>query len=80
MRKYIVKSISSLAVFMPAEEGGYNVSFPAYPGCVTFGRTIEDAQKMAKEVLELWFEELSANKIKISMQNPIFSEIKTSFV
>lgn len=79
MKKYVGKSISSLAVFMPAKEGGYNVSFPAYPGCVSFGRTIEEAQKKAKEVLELWIEELSASKIKISEQTPIFSEIRVSF-
>ena len=41
-----------LAVFNPAEEGGYNVSFPSFPGCVTFGKTFENAKKMAKEVLE----------------------------
>lgn len=49
------------AVFAPATEGGYNVSFPDFPGCVTFGSTLEEAQKMAQEVLELWLEELAAN-------------------
>lgn len=46
------------AVFSPAEEGGYNVSFPDFPGCVTFGKTFEDAKMKALEVLELWIEEL----------------------
>lgn len=46
------------AVFSPAEEGGYNVSFPDFPGCFTFGKTFEDAKTKALEVLELWIEEL----------------------
>ena len=51
---------SYFAIFDPAEEGGYNVSFPDFPGFVTFGRTFEEAK--AHEVLELWLEELSAEK------------------
>jgi predicted RNase H-like HicB family nuclease len=45
------------AIFEPAAEGGYNVSFPSFPGCVTFGKTFEEAKKNAHEVLELWLEE-----------------------
>jgi len=50
------------AIFNKAEEGGYNVSFPDFPGCVTFGKNFEEAEKKAKELLELWVEELKANK------------------
>lgn len=32
---------------------GYGVFFPDLDGCVSFGRTIEEAQKNAKEALEL---------------------------
>ncbi|MBU1255435.1 type II toxin-antitoxin system HicB family antitoxin [Patescibacteria group bacterium] len=48
-------------IFNKAKEGGYNVSFPDFPGCVTFGKTFEESEKKAKEVLELWIEELKAN-------------------
>jgi predicted RNase H-like HicB family nuclease len=48
------------AVFEPAIEGGYNVSFPSFPGCVTCGDTLIEAKKMAKEALEHWIEELLA--------------------
>jgi len=77
--KSLKKSISSIAVFTFIKGGGYYVSFPVYPGCVTFVHTIEEAQKKAGEVLELWLEELSANKISIFSQTPIFSEIRVSF-
>jgi predicted RNase H-like HicB family nuclease len=64
-------------IFEPAIEGGYNVSFPNFPGCVTFGKTFEEAQKMAKEVLELWIEEMAFQGKKIPTFNfrPIIDEI-----
>jgi len=34
-----------------SEEGGYTVSVPALPGCVTEGDTIEEALAMAKEAI-----------------------------
>ena len=68
------------AVFDPAEEGGYNVSFPDFPGCVTFGRTFEEAKKMAKEVLELWLDELSRQKEYIPRYNarPLIDQVEVT--
>lgn len=65
------------AIFTPAEEGGYNVVFPDFPGCVTFGKTFEQAEEKAKEVLELWIEELLAQREKIPVRKsrPIINEI-----
>lgn len=45
-----------LAVFIPEETGGYTVTFPLLPGCVTCGETFEEAKAMAQEALELWLE------------------------
>jgi predicted RNase H-like HicB family nuclease len=75
-----VKIQSYFAVFEPAEEGGFNVSFPDFPGCVTFGRNYETARKMAKEVLELWIEQLNASKQVIPKKvfRPIIDEISVS--
>ncbi len=36
------------ALFEPAEEGGYTVTVPALPGCITGGDTFEEAQAMAQ--------------------------------
>ena len=68
------------AVFEPACEGGYNVSFPSFPGCVTFGRTFEEAREKAAEVLGLWLEELAAQgeKIPAIRKRPIIDEVKTA--
>ncbi len=39
-------------------EGGYTVSAPSLPGCVTYGDTIEEAVEMAREAIELYLESL----------------------
>jgi len=39
-------------------EGGYTVTVPTLPGCITFGENIEHAIEMAKEAIELYIEEL----------------------
>ena len=39
-------------------DGGYTVTVPSLPGCVTYGDTIEEAIKMAKEAIELYIESL----------------------
>jgi len=47
---------------------------------VTFGRTFEQAKEKAKEVLELWFEELACQKqrIPIKTSRPIIDEVKVA--
>jgi len=39
-------------------EGGYAVSVPALPGCLTYGENVDEALGMAKEAIELYIEEL----------------------
>ncbi|PDO10760.1 MAG: pilus assembly protein HicB [Candidatus Reconcilbacillus cellulovorans] len=41
------------AIFDPNELGGYTVTFPDLPGCVTEGDTLEEALKMAAEAMAL---------------------------
>lgn len=74
------KVLSYFAIFDPAEEGGYNVSFPDFPGCVTFGATFEDAKSKAREVLELWLEELTEARVRIPVRvtRPIVDEVAVS--
>lgn len=39
-------------------EGGYTVTVPSLPGCVTYGETVEEAVEMAKEAIEAYLESL----------------------
>ena len=40
------------------EEGGFRVTVPALPGCITYGDDVDEAIAMAKEAIELYVEEL----------------------
>lgn len=40
------------------EEGGFTVTVPALPGCITYGNDVDEAITMAKEAIELYIEEL----------------------
>ena len=51
MAKYLV-------YLQPAEEGGYVVSCPALPGCVTQGETEEEALEMVRDAIEGYIESL----------------------
>lgn len=53
MNKKISKKVLKYTViFEPAEEGGYVVSVPALPGCVTEGDTFEEAVRMIKDAMK----------------------------
>jgi antitoxin HicB len=38
-------------VLRPEPEGGYTALVPALPGCVTYGRTLKEAQQMARDAI-----------------------------
>ena len=35
----------------PEPEGGYTALVPALPGCVTYGRTLQEAQEIARDAI-----------------------------
>ena len=35
----------------PEPEGGYTALVPALPGCVIYGRTLQEAQEMARDAI-----------------------------
>jgi predicted RNase H-like HicB family nuclease len=39
-------------------EGGFTVTVPVLPGCITYGTDVDEALSMAKEAIELYIEEL----------------------
>lgn len=42
---------SYIALIRAAEEGGYWVDFPDFPGCITQGDTLDEARAMAEDAL-----------------------------
>ena len=47
-------------VFESDPQGGYTVTVPALPGCITYGSTMQEAKKMAREAIELYLEDMTA--------------------
>jgi antitoxin HicB len=45
-------------VLRPEPEGGFTAMVPALPGCVTYGRTLAEAKKMAKDAICGYIESL----------------------
>ena len=45
-------------ILRPEPEGGFTASVPALPGCVTYGRTLSEAQKMAKDAISAYVKSL----------------------
>lgn len=43
----------------PAEEGGYTVTVPALPGCITEGDTFDEAVAMAQDCIKGYLEALA---------------------
>ncbi len=38
----------------PESEGGYTITVPSLPGCISYGETFEKAMEMIKDALEGW--------------------------
>lgn len=47
-------------VFEPQEEGGYTVYVPDLPGCVSEGRTLDEASEMIRDAMGGYLESLDA--------------------
>lgn len=47
------------------EEGGYTVFVPTLPGCVSQGKTIEEAIANIREAISLYLESLRERKVAL---------------
>lgn len=52
-------------IYEPQPEGGYTVTVPALPGCVTEGDTLDDARRMAEDAIRLYCESLLADGLPL---------------
>lgn len=39
-------------IFRPEPEGGYTIIVPSLPGCVTYGKNLQEAKEMAIDAIE----------------------------
>jgi predicted RNase H-like HicB family nuclease len=50
--------LSYTVFFEPAPGGGYTVTVPALPGCITEGDSLEEAREMAQDAIKCYCESL----------------------
>ncbi|MBD5452620.1 MAG: toxin-antitoxin system HicB family antitoxin [Lachnospiraceae bacterium] len=53
------------------EEGGYAVTFPELPGCITCGETLEQAVRNATDAKKAWLEAALDEGIAIAMPDEL---------
>ena len=56
-------------------EGGYTISVPSLPGCISYGKTFEEAMEMIKDALEGWLAVANEQGVPIPEQ---FETIKVA--
>ena len=52
-RSRIMLNVTYLAVLEPGEDGSYSVFFPDLPGCFSYGKDLDEAQRNAAEAASL---------------------------
>lgn len=73
------KVLNYSLVLQKEPEGGYTVIVPALPGCVTYGKNVDDAKKMAVEAIELYLESLDAHKEEIPEEKEtLYTQVQVS--
>lgn len=76
-----VRKVRDYTVILePDKRGGYVVSVPSLPGCVTQGETVEEALKMAKDAMEGYLVVLKEARQEIPEEkaSPIIARVKAS--
>jgi predicted RNase H-like HicB family nuclease len=71
-----MEAITYTIELSPLETGGFSVTVPALPGCVTWGRTFDQAVAMAREAIELWLEEMSEHGEPIPEERRVAPPVK----
>ncbi|MBI2589735.1 type II toxin-antitoxin system HicB family antitoxin [Candidatus Berkelbacteria bacterium] len=63
-------------VLTPEPEGGYTVTVPSLPGCVTYGKTVDEAHDMAADAITGYLASLRKHHEPLpSDQEPLISSL-----
>lgn len=59
-------------IFRPEPEGGFTVTVPVLPGCVTYGKTLTEAKKIAGDAISAYLTSLQKHNEPIPTDNESF--------
>ena len=67
------QTIFNYNVFFQEEpKGGYTVKVPTLPGCITYGKTLEEAQKMAQKAIKAYITSLKKHGEPVPSDKTVF--------
>lgn len=66
------KIFNYTAVFKKEPEGGYTVIVPSLQGCISYGKDLEEANRMIVEAIELYIESLKEHNEDIPSEKETF--------
>lgn len=72
------KILKYTAILEPEKGGGYSVTIPALPGCISEGNTFEQALRNIKEAAELYLEDLKESEIPKEEKPIVVSPIQVT--
>lgn len=73
MKKKLSSKLNINVVFRAEPEGGFTVLVPTLPGCITYGKDLKEAQKMAEEAITLYLEDMVLAGEKLPQNEQIYS-------
>lgn len=59
-------------IYTAEPEGGFTVTVPQLPGCVTYGKDLNEAKKMAKDAIRLYLQSLKKHHEPIPQEENSF--------
>ena len=71
MTPVVIGAKSYQALISAEPEGGFTVTVPELPGCITYGENFHHAIAMAKEAIELYVETLGLEQQPSGPHHPI---------
>ena len=79
MRDFQVVRNGVVLQFQEEPEGGYTISVPELPGCVSYGTTFEEAIEMIKDAMEGWLAVAREEGIQGRSRVPTCREVQGMF-
>lgn len=65
-------SLHYTIVLHPEPEGGFTVTVPALPGCVTYGKNLREAKNMATDAISAYIASLEKHNESLPMEDASF--------
>lgn len=65
--------VKNFTVILKSEpEGGYTAIVPSLPGCVTYGKTVEESKVMVKDAIEAYLGSLKKHGEEIPEEQNVY--------